>query len=86
MSLKRICVPAEGELIAPNTFATRNTPILVIASRDATLAYCGGSITRDLRAQFQYMYMGFFKVLSVEEDRVFRPSSSSVVDILVSSD
>ncbi|KAJ4494003.1 hypothetical protein C8J55DRAFT_500349 [Lentinula edodes] len=102
--LKRICVPAEGELIGPATFATRvptqvppeirvlidaytqNTPILVIASRDATLAYCGGSITRDLPAEFQYMYMGFFKVLSVEEDRVFRPSSSSVVGILVSSD
>ncbi|KAJ3928695.1 MAG: hypothetical protein NXY57DRAFT_493918 [Lentinula lateritia] len=102
--LKRICVPAEGELIGPATFSTRvptqvppeirvlidaytqNTPILVIASRDATLAYCGGSITRDLPAEFQYMYLGFFKVLSVEENRVFRPSSSSVVGILVSSD
>ncbi|KAJ3847282.1 hypothetical protein EV368DRAFT_87910 [Lentinula lateritia] len=82
---------------------TQNTPILVIASRDATLAYCGGSISKDLPAEFQYMYMGFFKVSFIkvsdisflefaydlptfQEDRVFRPSSSSVVGILVSSD
>ncbi|KAH7875131.1 uncharacterized protein C8R40DRAFT_217144 [Lentinula edodes] len=102
--LKRICLPAEDELVGPATLDTRvptqvppeirvlidaytqNTPILVIASRDATLAYCGETISKDLPTEFQYMYMGFFKVSSIKEDRVFRPSLSSVVGVLVSSD
>ncbi|KAJ3899543.1 hypothetical protein F5879DRAFT_976596 [Lentinula edodes] len=102
--LKRICLPAEDELVGPATLDTRvptqvppeirvlidaytqNTPILVIASRDATLAYCGESISKNLPTEFQYMYMGFFKVSSIKQDRVFRPSLSSVVGVLVSSD
>ncbi|KAJ4468292.1 hypothetical protein J3R30DRAFT_3560634 [Lentinula aciculospora] len=64
----------------------QDTPILAIASRDAMLAYCGASIGKDLSPEFQYMYMGFFRIHSVKEECVFRPSSSSAAGILVSSD
>ncbi|KAJ3749181.1 hypothetical protein DFH05DRAFT_1592877 [Lentinula detonsa] len=65
---------------------TQNTPILFITSRDAMLAYCGESVGKNLSLEFQYTYLGFFKVLFVQEERVFRPSSGSAAGILVSPD
>ncbi|KAJ3798396.1 hypothetical protein GGU11DRAFT_744352 [Lentinula aff. detonsa] len=65
---------------------TQNTPILFITSRDAMLAYCGESVGKNLSSEFQYTYLGFFKVLFVQEERVFRPSSGSAAGILVSPD
>ncbi|KAJ3756480.1 hypothetical protein EV360DRAFT_84920 [Lentinula raphanica] len=87
-SMLNTCVPIE---VPPDIQIlidahSQNTPVLCITSRDEMVAYGGETVNRGLSSEFQYMYLGFFKVLFVKEERVFRPSSESAAGLLVSPD
>ncbi|KIK68865.1 hypothetical protein GYMLUDRAFT_34854 [Collybiopsis luxurians FD-317 M1] len=62
-----------------------SSPVLLVTSREIMRAYCDTTLG-DLPVEFQYMYMGFFRILFVKEERIFRPSADSPAGLILSSD
>ncbi|KAF5388783.1 hypothetical protein D9757_005670 [Collybiopsis confluens] len=66
-------------------------PVMVIASQNSMRACC---TVIKLPAEFQYMFMGFFKILFAkvdpyaiaQEERIFRPAADSSAGLLLSPD